>query len=323
MNETGFEQNRTKRILNDDIIINTHTRDFPLLPVHMDNIDVPKKTTVKNLCEARTEHVIQIGSVLGENQISNFEKVKVKNTASSKVSEENIPTVAFAQKDTTEENRGEKNAKQNLTMVQDSEEKPISNSVVVNVKTKNTTNIIFTEAYILVDIDRTEETRDNRAERYKNYIKGDGANKQVQPETKDSTFKDDIKNISDNLFRNSDSKPNTIPKDAKFEQPSSETISEDDDTGDKMNTILLETETKESMADVKIVKFDSMPDVQTNAELHCAASVSSNKNCNDDLSKEQIHVPIFNASSLHFQGIESTEKEKVNEILNKQVGKDK
>lgn len=94
--------------------------------------------------------------------------------------EENIPTVAFAQKHETEENRGGKNAKRNLAMVKDSEEKQTSNSAGVNVKIKNTANFIFTEVHIPVDIDRTEAPRDNRAEKDKNYIKGDGANKQVQ-----------------------------------------------------------------------------------------------------------------------------------------------
>lgn len=289
----------------------------------MDKIEVPKVNTIVNLCETRTVHGIEIRSVLGENQISNFEKVKVKNTASSKVPEENIPTVAFAQKHETEENRGGKNAKRNLAMVKDSEEKQTSNSAGVNVKIKNTANFIFTEVHIPVDIDRTEAPRDNRAEKDKNYIKGDGANKQVQQDTKHATFKDDIMKISENFFRNSDSKLNTILKNAKFAHPNTETISKDGDTEDTMNMILLETETKESMLDVKLLKFHNMPGVQTNAELHCAASVSSKKHCNDDLSKEQIDVPINNATSLHFQGKKCTEKENINENRNKLVGKDK
>lgn len=103
--------------------------------------------------------------------------------------------------------------------------------------------------------------------------------------------------ISENFFRNSDSKLNTILKNAKFAHPNTETISKDGDTEDTMNMILLETETKESMLDVKLLKFHNMPGVQTNAELHCAASVSSKKHCNDDLSKEQIDVSIINATS--------------------------
>lgn len=208
-------------------------------------------------------------------------------------------------------------------MVKDSEEKQISNSTGFNVKIKNTANFNFTEVHIPVDIDRTEAPRYNRAEKDKNYIKGDVANKQVQPDTKHATFKDDIMKISENFFRNSDSKPNTIPKNAKFAHPNSETICKDGDTEDTINMILLEKETKESMPDVKLLKFHIMSGVQTNAELHCAASVSSKKHCNDDLSKEQIDVPILNATSLHFQGKECPEKEKINENRNKLVGKDK
>lgn len=63
MNGIGFEQNRTKRVVNGDIITNTDTRVFPLLAVNMDKIEVPKVNTIVNLCETRTVHGIEIRSV--------------------------------------------------------------------------------------------------------------------------------------------------------------------------------------------------------------------------------------------------------------------
>lgn len=58
LNGIGFEQNRTKRVVNGDIITNTDTRVLPLLAVNMDKIEVPKVNTIVNLCETRTVHGI-------------------------------------------------------------------------------------------------------------------------------------------------------------------------------------------------------------------------------------------------------------------------
>lgn len=58
LNRIGFEQNRTKRVVNGDIITNTGTLVFPLLAVNMDKIDVLKVNTVVTLCETRTVHGI-------------------------------------------------------------------------------------------------------------------------------------------------------------------------------------------------------------------------------------------------------------------------